>query len=463
MKRKNVLLISSVSFVALLSLSALQAYAQVDEWGDPIEVVTTGAIGGTPASANTAVGGDMTTDGAGNVTIKINGDIQKSLNVKGNLTIKTNSVITGDVVVAGNLTAEENVNIEGNLKVGGKIVVGNIFNVTGNIEARNSSITLKNDSAIGGGIIANGYSHANNGEVKGTITVLGSSNIVIGANTDLMNTLTASGGLSVGANSEVKLFLSGKTAIIDGKEYKLGGNVISRGANSNVGLPFVPKPTTTTAVTYGKTAVSSLPPVQAVSTAQNGQVSQSSNTTGLTATQIGMGVANQALGQVGSSDENAVANAATAQATAYAEDLVSSFAKDWPSITLPNEMGSIALGHIVDSAVKTSIKQGSFSVDTNENVSASGNQIFLTTSSGEKIPLIIPPVKVAANIGATKDTTTNMSLSLENDKPVYTITANQIKRFLGLFNVNVAVTTKADGQTGAVTSTNRPWWSFLTF
>jgi hypothetical protein len=122
------------------------------------------------------------------------------------------------------------------------LTIGSNADIYGNINV-SGNLVSKGNLTVKGNISSNTFSAGLNLDISGTVYV-GSANgtLSIGDNADVRGTLTSKSGLSIGSNSDVKLFLSGDLIEVDGTMYKLGGKIISRGSNSSVGLPYIPKP-----------------------------------------------------------------------------------------------------------------------------------------------------------------------------------------------------------------------------
>lgn len=181
-------------------------------------------------------------DANGNMTVKAGKDYPSPINLtKGSLTVNMDGSVKSVQVTNGNVTLHDNTSILGNLVVtNGNLSIG-------------SNVTISGSVTVGGT-----FSAKDNLAVSGPVSVGSTGVLTIGSNSDITNTLTSPGGLKIGSNADIKLFLSGKTAEIDGKVYKLGGTILSSGVNSDVGLPFVPKPKNGTPVTPTGTTAGSV-------------------------------------------------------------------------------------------------------------------------------------------------------------------------------------------------------------
>lgn len=63
----------------------------------------------------------------------------------------------------------------------------------------------------------------------------------------------------------------------------------------------------------------------------------------------------------------------------------------------------------------------------------------------------------------TKAHAKKVEIKVENNKPVYFVSTEDNKRFLGIVSVKVNGDVTVDGSTGVVIRRSNPWWSFLAF
>lgn len=165
-----------------------------------------------------------TVDASGNMTVNTNEDYLSAIDLKtGNLTVGTDASAKSIRVRGGNVTLKSNTDVDSVTVDVGSLTMGDNVTISGNV-------------IVGGKLTA-----GKNLDITGSVSVGSAGTITIGDNSDITGTLTSPAGLRIGSNSDIKLFLSGKAGEIDGKVYKLGGTILASGANTSVGLPFVPK------------------------------------------------------------------------------------------------------------------------------------------------------------------------------------------------------------------------------
>jgi hypothetical protein len=166
-----------------------------------------------------------TTDAQGNLTINANEDYPSAIDLnQGNLTVDSGATTKSIHVRNGSITLKSDSEVTGSITVdNGNLTIGSNATVNGNIEV-NGILTVKD-----------------NVDITGSISTGSSGTIMLGSNVDIKGTITSAAGLKAGSNTDVTLFLSGKTIDIDGKTYKLGGTILASGGNTSIGLPFVPK------------------------------------------------------------------------------------------------------------------------------------------------------------------------------------------------------------------------------
>lgn len=178
------------------------------------------------ATPSTTAGNGSSIDANGNMTIKPDADFPSSIDLsRGNLTIGAGASVAKSIRVRN-----------------GNVLFGDNSEALGNVTVDNGSLTvgengnIKGSASVGGTLVVK-----DNVNIAGPVSVLSSGTMTVGNNVNMEGTLTSASGLKVGANTDIKLFLSGQAVQIDGKVYKLGGKILSSGANTSVGLPFVPK------------------------------------------------------------------------------------------------------------------------------------------------------------------------------------------------------------------------------
>ena len=186
-------------------------------------------------------------DASGNLTLR-DGEVYESpINITGNLIANANSKITKGFQTGGNARLGDDVDVTGNATVGGNLTSGDNVKVSGNVKV-NGGITSLGNATIEGSVTAATLSAGANFDVVGPVFVTSAGSVIyIGDNSTLDSTLTSKAGLQVGANVDIKLFLSGDSIQVDGQFYKLGGRIVKRGGNTTVGLPYIPKPKTVSA------------------------------------------------------------------------------------------------------------------------------------------------------------------------------------------------------------------------
>ncbi len=132
--------------------------------------------------------------------------------------------------------------------------------------------------------------------------------------------------------------------------------------------------------------------------------------------------------------------------------------------------------------VEVSTEDGKFAIMKNNikavselplSVDTSKTQILITTPNGKTVPVILPNVAIEnlARVGfltasasgqQTGSPSSSLTLSTnQNGIPVYLVPAFKNARFLGLFSVQVPVTTEVSAQTGAVMGTRQDFFSQL--
>ncbi len=207
-----------------------------------------GADVAVPSSVNDAEELDAPSkvDANGNLTIKTGEVYKTAVSISGTLTVNSGADVQRGIT-AGNVKLGEDVNVEGNITVSGNLNMGSNVSVKGNVKVGGSTVSTGN-TTIEGSVNTGTLSIASNFDITGPVFVTSeSSTIVIGDNSDVPGTITSKSGLKIGNNSDVGLFLSGDSVEVDGKMYKLGGKIISKGANTDVGLPpLPPKPKSAT-------------------------------------------------------------------------------------------------------------------------------------------------------------------------------------------------------------------------
>ena len=260
-----------VSFASLLLFMTPHAGAESVLDSD-LDSITSSSFEADTTSANAD---DESTDSGESVTTRS----ATSVDANGNLTIKPNEDYTLPIdLVRGSLTIGSGASATKGVRVrSGNVILGDNSEVIGNVTVDSGNLTIGENADISGNVSVGGtLTVKDNVDVTGTISVASSGVITVGSNVDLESTLTSSGGLKVGANTDIKLFLSGQSAQIDGKIYKLGGKILSSGANTSVGLPYVPKPKDGEAVMVTTTTSASVPQAQEGESVQSSDIEQAS-------------------------------------------------------------------------------------------------------------------------------------------------------------------------------------------
>lgn len=117
---------------------------------------------------------------------------------------------------------------------------------------------------------------------------------------------------------------------------------------------------------------------------------------------------------------------------------------------------------IVSAGDKTFIEIGDSSASTTEKVVVEENGLSIASASG--VPAKSMPVlpDSAAEIAVQRigsGTVERMSISLENDSPVYTLECKKNAKLFAFIPLQVGITAKVDGVTGDVMEINEPWWA----
>lgn len=164
-------------------------------------------------------------DANGNLTIRAGEEYESAINLtRGNLIIKNGAVVFNNIYLgSGNAVLEDNSEVKGNIII------------------KNGSLKIGNGVKVYGDISTYSLSAFDNIDITGSVDVTSANSIIkVGNNFGIGKTLTSKSSLAIGANGEINLFLSGFSAEVDGKVYKLGGKILSMGTNTVVRLPFVP-------------------------------------------------------------------------------------------------------------------------------------------------------------------------------------------------------------------------------
>ena len=84
----------------------------------------------------------------------------------------------------------------------------------------------------------------------------------------------------------------------------------------------------------------------------------------------------------------------------------------------------------------------------------------METPKGNKEVKVMPDT--ASNIAINQLNLKNYEIELKDvGQPVYGIEGTKDVKILGLINAKMHVSTQIDAETGAISKTEKPWWSFL--
>lgn len=109
----------------------------------------------------------------------------------------------------------------------------------------------------------------------------------------------------------------------------------------------------------------------------------------------------------------------------------------------------------------TSILVSNSAVHYSRGVSVEESKIYMTTSSGKKRVSVLPDDAVRASEMPKEATIFSVELREVSQKPVYTVSGARKARLLKIIPVVFSMETNIDGDTGAVLSVKKPWWSSL--